>query len=182
MNRHAKKSTQNTNYTTAIRNLQTYLRQLAYFDPRIPLVPIDGIYAEQTRKAVEAFQLIHRLPVSGTVDPPTWDLLYTEYLRSLERHNTPSGLFPFPREPYAYTIRQGEESDLVDILHHMLHTLAQIYDGLRTPPTGNRFSTETERAIRFFQSAHGLPVTGAVDVLTWNALAEAYNRVVSDGQ
>ncbi len=173
---------QNRNDSAAVRSLQTYLRELSYSDKRIPPVPIDGIYASQTRLAVEAFQAIHQLPISGTVNPPTWELLYAEYLRALEQHRRPAGIFPFPHEPNPYTIIPGEESDLVAILHLMLGTISQNYDILQEIPDGKKYVSATERAVRAFQRAHSLPATGRVDVLTWNALAEAYNRIVSDNQ
>ena len=170
------------NHTEAVRNLQIYLRELSYTDPRIPSVPIDGVYASATRSAVEVFQAIHRLPVTGTVDAPTWELIYAEYLRAISRHHRPAGIFPFPHEMVPYTIIPGEESDLTALLHLMLETLSQSYDLQTELPRGKEYSTATERAVRTFQRAHGLPITGRVDVLTWNALAEAYSRIVQDNQ
>ena len=38
----------------------------------IPTIAADGIFGERTREAVEAFQRIFDLPVSGVVDFPTW--------------------------------------------------------------------------------------------------------------
>ena len=42
--------------TQAIYNLQRYLRQLSRFDPDIPAVDEDGIFGEETRTSLEAFQ------------------------------------------------------------------------------------------------------------------------------
>lgn len=174
--------TQHPNERTAVRNLQTYLRQLAYHDPRIPLVPLDGIYAETTQAAVEAFQRIHHLPVTGITDRPTWDLLFAEYQRSLDEHNPPEAITPFPRVPPGYEIIQGEESDLVGILHAMLRTLTQYYDEFGPLPDGQIYTNATERAVRDFQSRHALPQSGRVDIHTWNRLAREYNRIVGDNQ
>lgn len=160
--------TQHPNERTAVRNLQLYLRQLAYHDSRIPLVPIDGIFAETTQSAVENFQRIHHLPVTGIADRPTWDLIFNEYLLSLAEHNPPEAISLFPRVPNGYEIIQGEESDLVGILHTMLRTLTQFYDFFGSFPDGRTYTNATERAVRDFQSRHALPQSGRVDIHTWN--------------
>ena len=105
----APKSEQSRNDSDAIRNLQTYLRELSYVEKRIPPVPIDGIYGSATRTAIEAFQAIHRIPVTGTVDQRTWELLYAEYLRVLAEHHRPMGIFPFPHE---HSITEGISSPI----------------------------------------------------------------------
>ena len=38
----------------------------------IPRIAVDGIYGEDTQKAVEVFQDIFNLPVTGIVDYRTW--------------------------------------------------------------------------------------------------------------
>lgn len=170
------------NYPDAVRNLQRYLRQLAENDDRLLLVPIDGIYASATRAAVEAFQRLNGLPVTGTVDPVTWELLYLAYLASRARTDPPLAISPFPRQPEAYAISMGERSDLVTILHLMLRTLAQTYDDFGDIPESGLYTARTERAVRQLQGMHAIPPTGRVDRVTWNAIAEAYNRLVGQNQ
>ena len=68
------------NEDTAIRQLQTFLQQLSFFDQRIPYVPVNGRFDAQTRLALQNFQIIHQLPVTGTADLRTWEKLYSEYL------------------------------------------------------------------------------------------------------
>ena len=43
--------------TQAIRNLQTYLRQLSFFDESLPELPIDGVFDTETQRAVEILYL-----------------------------------------------------------------------------------------------------------------------------
>lgn len=170
------------NEREAIRNLQRWLRQLAEHDDRLILVPIDGIYESDTRAAVEAFQRVNRLPVTGSVDPVTWELLFAAYLASRARHDAPIAISPFPRHPPTYEIMAGEESELVGILHHMLRTLGQNDDDLAEIPDGLVFTGRTEHAVRALQGKHSITQTGRVDRLTWNAISEAYNRTVGQNQ
>lgn len=57
-----------------IRTLQTRLNQLGY-----EAGPVDGIFGNKTKTAVEQFQLAMELPVSGIVDENTWQVLGNQY-------------------------------------------------------------------------------------------------------
>ena len=55
-----------------VRQLQEQLDRISRSDPALPSVTADGIYGESTRRAVEEFQRVFNLPVTGIVDYPTW--------------------------------------------------------------------------------------------------------------
>ena len=55
-----------------VRQMQEQLARIARSYPAIPSVTPDGIYGPATREAVETFQRIFGLPVTGTVDYRTW--------------------------------------------------------------------------------------------------------------
>ena len=57
---------------TKVRQIQQQLARISQAYPAIPTITADGIFGERTREAVEAFQRIFDLPVSGVVDFPTW--------------------------------------------------------------------------------------------------------------
>ena len=56
------------NLSDAIRNLQTYLREISFYDSSIPRVPIDGLYDTDTRAAVLEFQRTRGFEASSNVD------------------------------------------------------------------------------------------------------------------
>ena len=170
------------NEEAAIRQLQTFLQQLSFFDQRIPYVPVNGRFDAQTRLALQNFQIIHHLPSTGTADLQTWEKLYAEYLLSLARNSTPGKISPFPPYPSEYAIAPGEESDLVWILRHMLNAVSVDYADVGPLPDGRLYDTATEHAVKQFQRANKLPVTGRVDLSTWNRLAEEYNRLAHTNQ
>ena len=58
-----------------IRQIQRALRILHKNNEDIPVVYEDGIFGEETEKAVIAFQLQNNLSATGVVDYETWFLL-----------------------------------------------------------------------------------------------------------
>lgn len=164
------------NYSPAVANLQRYLRQLAYHIPEIPQVPVDGIFESATRDALTAYQRIAGLPLTGVADKDTWDTLYSDYLDSVERYSLPTQISLFQRFPIGYYMDVGAVGIDVAALQYMLGELALLY--LLTPPkvTGT-YDQETADAVRTLQESLFLPVTGQVDVLTWNAIADRFNAL-----
>ncbi len=158
----------------ARRNLQTYLRQLAYFDESIPLVPIDGNKGSDTTDAIRAFQARRGLPVTGVADQETWDAIYEEYLVSLEESAPPSRFSPFPSEPRDYALRVGDRGFAVAAVQHMLEEISVFFPIAVISVTGI-YDEATRDAISELQVRYLLPVTGETDKLTWNALVRLYD-------
>ena len=52
--------------------MQEQLNVIAGSYPAIPTITVDGIYGPATKAAVEKFQSIFGLPVTGIVDYRTW--------------------------------------------------------------------------------------------------------------
>lgn len=55
-----------------VRQMQEELRVIAGAYPAIPEIKADGIYGPATEGAVEVFQSVFGLPVTGKVDYATW--------------------------------------------------------------------------------------------------------------
>lgn len=55
-----------------VRQMQEQLARISRSYPAIPTVTADGIYGPATRTAVEKFQQVFGLPVTGVVDYRTW--------------------------------------------------------------------------------------------------------------
>ncbi len=158
----------------AITNLQRYLYQLSFTDPRIPPVPVDGVYGENTVRAIRAFQQAAGLPPTGQVDQETWDIIYLAYLESLEATGRTEPLYLFPRHPETYSVGLGDEGLIISAIRYLLRELMIDYGGeFEDIPLAGTFDTVTEGAVRRFQQLHGLPVTGRVDRVTWNRMVTA---------
>lgn len=165
-----------TDDRSSISELQRFLREL-HHDTRgkIPLVNPDGIYGDETRAAVRAFREQNGLPEGDYVDNEAWDAIYSEYRRAQRRRERPSAVYPFP-EDAGYTVKPGEVSDTAAFIQLMLRLLRDIYDGIEGGASDGIYSKENADDVAVFQRARGLVPTGEVDRLTWDALAEAYNR------
>ena len=57
---------------TKVRQIQEQLDAIAEIYTAIPRVRPDGIYGAATQRAVESFQSIFGLPVTGVIDFATW--------------------------------------------------------------------------------------------------------------
>lgn len=84
-----------------VERLQYMLAVLAEFLPAIPDVTQTGVYDAQTQSAVSAFQSYAGLPVTGSVDEPTWNAIYSQYT-AIDGDVFENGeLFPYTREDEA---------------------------------------------------------------------------------
>ncbi len=164
----------------AITNLQRYLHQLSRFDNAIPRPPINGIYNDLTRNSLSAFQGQNGLPVTGVADERTWNLLYAQYLQSIEKKSPPSGIVLFPRHPDGYEIYAGEESFLVLAIQHMLYEIGILYDDLGELEMTGIYDEATAHAIGEFQAKNLLPRTERVDKRTHDKLVDSYNILSKD--
>ena len=68
----ALRATAAENLKDAVEQMQEQLNAISNNYPLIPRIAVDGIYGEDTQKAVEVFQDIFNLPVTGIVDYRTW--------------------------------------------------------------------------------------------------------------
>lgn len=55
-----------------VRQMQEQLNRIAQVYTAIPKITADGSYGPSTKAAVEKFQSVFGLPVTGVVDYPTW--------------------------------------------------------------------------------------------------------------
>lgn len=165
------------NLNQAIRNLQTYLRSISFVDERIERVPIDGIFDSSTEEAVASFQRTRGLPETAIVDKATWDAIYEEYLELERAQSREKSQSFFPSSPYDYEASLGEESAFVAILQIMLRELKVIFDRIPDLAVDGVFGKDTEEAVKAFQGASLIKVTGRVDLETYNRLVRAFHSL-----
>ena len=175
------------NEKQAIKNLQRYLRRLSFHDPDIPEIAIDGIFGDETKNALIAFQSKYGIEPTGRADLYTWNMLYDIFLKGELNASPPNMIDPFPRFPNDYSIGKGEPIGadgalLIYVIQIMLIELSSLYDeilelGIDYPayPTG-KFDEQTENAVKAFQKINGIDADGRVNKTTWNALSASYNK------
>ena len=163
----------------AIKNIQRYLRQLSFHDDTITPVPIDGVWAEQTRRALMQFQRSQGLPVTGTVDNSTWAVLKKKYDESVALNSPPLKLDLFPRNTYGgeYEASAGDSGFLVDAIQYLLGELGRLYSFPEYAPSGV-YDVSTAAIVRDFQTKNNIPATGKVGRETWDAMVAQHNLLL----
>ena len=157
-----------------VLNVQYFLSYLSAFFSTIPNVAIDGIFGEATENAVKAFQRTFELPITGTVDVSTWDVLYKTYLGFVETipyKYVEGNVLPYPGVP----LRLGSSSESVRVLQEYLKFISQSIPEIPSVNPTGYFGTQTQSTVIAFQNFAGIPATGTVAAITWAAIAELYS-------
>ena len=163
------------NHAEATPNLQRYLRQLSFAEETIPAPPIDGVFESATRDALLAFQRSRGLPATGTADLKTWEELYRSWRASVAENAPSERISVFPRTPKNATLRAGSQGFAVSAVQFILRELERVYPEFSKIEVNGIYDPTTEEGVRVFQERNALPITGTVDRLTWNLLADAHN-------
>ncbi|KSU88645.1 N-acetylmuramoyl-L-alanine amidase [Priestia veravalensis] len=130
-----------------VRTLQQKLTSLGY-DTK----GVDGIFGNNTDTALRRFQKDRGLSVNGVVDSATQKAL--------------NGAKPGVKPPATSTgLKKGSRGNEVRALQQKLTSL-----GFSTKGIDGVFGNNTDAALRQFQKARGLSVTGVVDAATQKAL------------
>ncbi len=160
-----------------VRSLQTMLRILAEDDHDLSSVIPDGIYGNQTRNAVSAFQRKYGIPITGVTDQNTWDRIVATQTTALVRLG--------PAEPLRLILnanqilRRGSRHPYLNLVQSMLVTLAEIYGSITAPGISGVLDEATADALASFQYLSALPQTGELDKITWKHLALQYPLAVN---
>lgn len=126
--------------------MQTQLSSLGY-DTK----GTGGAYGNGTRDAIRAFQSANNLPVTGgSVDHHTLAAIESAF-RSHQQS-----------QPAQVMFQKGQTHAQLRPLQQALTRL-----GYNTGGTNGQFGPRTEAAVRAFQTAEGLPVSGKIDNQTW---------------
>ena len=135
-----------------------------------------GVFNEAMREQVMAFERFYGLNPDGVVDFRTWQLIRQVYNNI--RENLPEGYEGSTAALYpGYTLTPGLRNDDVRELQTYLRTIGQNVAAIPTVEVTGYYDPQTENAVAVFQENYGLPVTGAVSALTWDAIAKEYNYI-----
>ena len=170
----------------AAANLQYYLNYLSAFYDTLPPLAIDGVFGASTRAAVIDLQNTFGLPADGIVGPLTWETLYDAYLgivSTISPTYTEGNVLPFPGR----VLRIGSDNDDVRVLQEYLNYVAASFPSITPVSVTGYFGPRTREAVIAFQELAGLPVSGQVSAITWEALADLYSdlyngRILGEGQ
>ncbi len=159
--------------------LQYLLALVAEFNNEIPTLAVDGVFGESTRNALESFQRVYGLDVTGETNIATWDRLYREYVGILT--SLPAGYFGSTTIPYPGTVlRLGSEGDAVLALQEYLNFISNTYTQIPKVTEDGVFGNQTQNAVLAFKSIFDLGPTPIVSSGVWNEITSVY-RDLYDG-
>lgn len=153
--------------------LQYYLSVIgAYYMDILP-VDVTGYFGDMTLASVKSFQQTFGLPETGVVDRATWENIYSAYQGIVDNVPVVGGerivLYP------GAILREGVTSEYVKVLQQYLTFISGSYNNIPAVSDTGYFGPVTKSAVTAFQKEFGLPVTGAVGVLTWDKIASIYS-------
>ncbi|MCM1006746.1 MAG: peptidoglycan-binding protein [Ruminococcus flavefaciens] len=164
-----------------VRSLQIYLNRISRNYPAIPKIPsADGIFDEPTQEAVEAFQEIFGLEVTGVVNQATWyriTYIYTSVKRIAEL-DSEGVRWEEVENLYVEDLKVGMQSPEVSTFQYYLAVIGAYYAAVEPVAITGYFGENTERSVKSFQRVFGLPQTGEIDRATRNDIYRAYEGIV----
>ena len=78
-----------------------------------------------------------------------------------------------------YALRSGEISLGVYMMQKYLSEIAQFNDCLRPIPIDGNYGTRTVKAVEQFQYLYDLAIDGTIGTLTWDAIVNERNALLS---
>lgn len=165
-----------------VRIIQQQLNRISDNYPAIPKIEISGgIFDLKTQEAVETFQRIFNLPVTGEVDKATWYKI-KEYYNGVRRLGelVSEGLtYADVTTQFSTELSLGMSGYTVTTIQYYLNVIAYFNPNLNIFPISNTFDTDTQNAVIAFQNEYGLSPTGIVDKQTWDKIISVYSSILN---
>ena len=165
----------------AILQIQRILRDLAFYETQLAPVRLSGTYDDDTRDAVVKFQQKYDLEPTGTVNAETWAVLQSVDRARRDSEALARAVYILPRSP-EYTIYPGTRDNVIFVIQHMLEVISQEYGELEGVALNGVYDESTAEAVKAFQRANLLESNGIIDPITFNRLADEYERINSYNQ
>ncbi len=164
-----------------VKFVQTRLNRISKNYPAIPKIAIiDGIYANDTADAVEAFQRIFGLLETGSVDRSMWYAIQRIYsgVKSLSDLNS-EGLAPEDvSNLFEEVLSLGYTGQGARDLQYFLRFISEFNPAVSAPAIDGVFGPATQSAVISFQKEYGIEPTGVVDTPTWEAIYNTYRGML----
>lgn len=166
----------------SVRALQIRLNRISDNYPSIPKIAIpDGVFSYDTEDAVKKFQEIFSLSPDGVVGKATWyrtQFIYNAVKRLNELDSEGITLSEVTKQ-YGDELSPGSRGLDVANLQYFIDYMSAFYDTVPPLIIDGIYGPSTEDAVRSVQRTFGLPITGTVDLNTWETLYRTYLGFVS---
>lgn len=162
--------------------IQRRLNRIAQNYPSIPRItnPI-GIFNTQTDDAVREFQRIFELTPDGVVGRATWYKILRIYnaVKKLSDLQSEGVSLAEVTKYFDETLAVGSTGQGVRELQYLLNLVSEFVNTVPSVTIDGIFGENTAAAVRAYQSVAELPVTGVVEVDTWESLYRAYQGILA---
>ena len=166
----------------AVRALQIRLNRISDNYPAIPKIALpDGVFSYDTEDAVREFQRIFDLTPDGVVGKATWyqtQFIYNAVKRLNELDSEGISLSEVT-DQYPDGLALGDRGVEVANLQYLIDYLSAFYNTIPPLTIDGVYGAETENALRAVQNTFSLPVTGTLDLDTWETIYRTYLGFVS---
>lgn len=154
-----------------VMGIQNMLRFISLYNKDIPGIIPDGIFGEDTKNSILAFQRTYGIEQTGEVDYKTWKRIY-------EIHNEYKKMYPKPKNIQAFrynsVIKYGDYAEELYVIQAMILALSGILNNIPEVDVNGKLDDKSAEAIIVIQGISGLEPTGIADVITYNAIADIY--------
>ena len=160
-----------------VRTLQLRLNRISDNYPAIPKIALpDGVFSFDTEDAVKVFQETFGLTPDGIVGNATWYKVLFLYnaVKRLNELNSEGITLSEVTKQYAGESKLGDSGDNIRNIQYFLSYLAEFYSEIPQIDIDGIFGSATETAVKAFQRIFELPVTGVVDLPTYDLLYRTY--------
>ena len=160
-----------------VRTLQLRLNRISDNYPAIPKIAIpDGVFSFDTEEAVKTFQEIFGLTPDGIVGSATWYKILFLYnaVKRLNELNSEGIALSEVTKQYEGESKLGDSGTAVRNIQYFLNYLAEFYSEIPQIDIDGIFGEKTENAVKAFQRLFELPITGSVDLATYDTLYRTY--------
>ena len=160
----------------AVSTLQYYLDVIGYFNDKVSVIPIDGIFGPRTKQAVIEFQQAFGLTPDGIVGRDTWNKIVSVYQDTI--NSLPAEYISLSEEIYpGRTLSLNTTGDDVSSLQKFLNVISQNDPQIPAVQVTGTYDTQTEEAVKAIQARNNLPVNGVVGPVTWNTIINEYKAL-----
>ena len=165
-----------------VKRIQIILNVISRNYPAIPKIAFpDGYFDVITEDAVKEFQRIFNLTPDGIVGKATWYKAFRIYtaVKKLSELDAEAIDLEFVTKQYTNYAQLGDSGSNVRVLQFYLDFISTFNDFIPKAAIDGIFGQSTENAVKAYQQAYGLPITGAVNEETWNSMYELYFSILS---
>ncbi len=160
-----------------IRQIQTMLRELSFYDDSIERIIPDGIYGEQTAEAVRSFQRSNNLYVTGEVDNDTWDKIVEAYEKNYQDNKRQVSVVII--DELDVPIEVGSATPSLYVIQAMILALSDYFDNIDAIEITGVFDAPTQKEVEKIQIISGITPNSLIDRAFLNSLAELYNTHIT---